>query len=184
MKEDITTKQITLSTSDKQNQGKLFVLDPVLMSHASCTDNHSWTADNSCSIFLFRLQSEWKADWLHSQYSSEYGRAWGFLTCRKWIFWRSCSETGANVIVRACVRRIVTPEIFYAPASLAFTLPTRASRSIQHPQSMRGGEGVKGFHQTFQHRESRVASAPSTRRYGRHTYTQPDIKELLYVDET
>jgi hypothetical protein len=35
----------------KKKQGKLFVLDPVLMLLGNCTDNYSYTANNSCCLY-------------------------------------------------------------------------------------------------------------------------------------
>jgi hypothetical protein len=34
-----------------KEQGKLFMLDPVLTSRGSCTDNRSLSADNSLSLY-------------------------------------------------------------------------------------------------------------------------------------
>jgi hypothetical protein len=43
----------------KKKQGKLFMWGPVLMSHGSCTDNCSQTADNSRCLFMIQ-KNKWK----------------------------------------------------------------------------------------------------------------------------
>jgi hypothetical protein len=52
----VKRKQITKLQFHIRNQEKLFMLNPVPMPYGSCTDNCSYTAENSCCLsFLYKL---------------------------------------------------------------------------------------------------------------------------------
>jgi hypothetical protein len=56
----------------KERRGKLFIFVPLLMSHVSCIQSCSYTADNTCLYLAVKLQSVKLLILLHINYQSEH----------------------------------------------------------------------------------------------------------------
>lgn len=115
-------------------------------------------------------------------FTNRVGFVWRLVTCLKHIG-ASRSEAGADL---ECVRawRIMSRCSSSIRRYLSFSLHPRGHSG---PYSfVRAGErkkDVKGFHQTFQFRENRVALAWRARRYGRDTHKRPPLCREKHKDD-